>query len=173
MILNYENKAPQIHPSVFIAAGVSIIGDVHIAADSSVWYNSVIRGDVAPVYVGRQVNIQDGTVIHTSRLNGPCTIGDRVTIGHLCLLHACNLHDDSFIGMGSIIMDNVIIESYAFVAAGSLVTPGKVIKSKELWAGRPAKFVRYIGDDERFLITDTTSHYMMLASKHKLSTIVT
>jgi len=167
MILSYLDKSPKIHKSVFVASGVKIVGDVQIGEDSNIWYNSVLRGDVAPIFIGKQTNIQDGTVIHTSRFNGPCTIGDHVTIGHICLLHACNLHDDAFIGMGSIIMDKVTVESFGFVAAGSLVTPGKTVKSHELWAGRPAVFVRKISDDELFLIKDTATHYMMLAENHK------
>jgi carbonic anhydrase/acetyltransferase-like protein (isoleucine patch superfamily) len=168
-ILKYKNISPKIHESAFIAKGVVIVGDVNIGENSNIWYNGVLRGDVAPIYIGQDVNIQDGTVIHTSRFNGPCRIGDRVTIGHICLLHACNLHDDSFIGMGSIIMDKVVVESFGFIAAGSLVTPGKVIKSGELWAGRPAKFVRKISDEELFLIKDTPLHYINLASEHKKS----
>ncbi|MDX1917194.1 MAG: gamma carbonic anhydrase family protein [Rickettsiaceae bacterium] len=168
-LLSYKNIFPKIHETVFVGSSVNIIGDVTIGENSSIWYNSVVRGDVAPVIIGSGVNVQDGTVIHTSRFNGPCVIGDRVTIGHICLLHACNLHPDSFIGMGSIIMDKVVVESFGFVAAGSLVTPGKAIKSRELWAGRPARFVREIGEEEEFLIKDTTTHYMMLASHHKES----
>lgn len=165
-ILSYNGKKPQIGNNVFIAEGVVIIGDVHIGDDTNIWYNTVIRGDVAPVYIGKQVNIQDGSVIHTSRFNGPCTIGDRVTIGHLCLLHACNLHDDSFIGMGSTIMDKVVVESFGFVAAKALVTPGKIVREHELWTGVPAKAARKINEEEIFLIKDTTKHYMMLAKNH-------
>jgi carbonic anhydrase/acetyltransferase-like protein (isoleucine patch superfamily) len=167
--LSYKNIFPRIDDSVFIAKGAILIGDVSVQSDSNIWYNTVIRADVAPVIIGKQTNIQDGTVIHTSRFNGPCQIGDRVTIGHICLLHACKLYDDAFIGMGSVIMDKVIVESFGFVAAGSLVTPGKVIKSNELWAGRPAKFVRKISEEEVFLIKDTPTHYIMLASEHKKS----
>lgn len=166
-LLSYKNKKPSIDESVFIAHGAMISGEVHIQSNSNIWYNTVIRGDVAPVYIGSDTNIQDGSVIHTSRFNGPCKIGDRVTIGHISLLHACDLHNDAFIGMGSIIMDNVTVESFGFVAAGSLVTPKKTIKSRELWAGRPAKFIRHITDEELFLIKDTPSHYIMLSKEHQ------
>ncbi|MDX2049729.1 MAG: gamma carbonic anhydrase family protein [Rickettsiaceae bacterium] len=169
MLLSYGEKTPNLHESVFVASGVKIIGEVTAGKDSNIWYNSVLRGDVAPITIGEEVNIQDGTVIHTSRFNGGCTIGNRVTIGHICLLHACSLHDDSFIGMGSVIMDKVVVETFGFVAAGSLVTPGKIIKSGELWAGSPAKFVRKITDQETFLIKDTPTHYIKLANLHKSS----
>ena len=172
MILTYNDKKPKIAESAFIAKGAVIVGDVSISDDSNIWYNCVLRGDVAPIYVGKETNIQDGTVIHTSRFNGPCTIGDRVTIGHICLLHACNLHNDAFIGMGSTVMDNVVVESFGFVAANSLVTPGKIVKSYELWAGSPAKFVRKLTDHEIFLIKDTPPHYVGLARNHSKSEII-
>ncbi len=169
MLLSYLDKRPQVDKTVFIAEGAKIIGDVNISAHSNIWYNAVIRADVAPVFIGKETNIQDGTVIHTSRFNGPCTIGDRVTIGHICLLHACNLHDDAFVGMGSTVMDKAVVESFGFLAANSLLTPNKVVKSGELWAGSPAKFIRKITEEEKFLITDTPTHYMLLAKNHRES----
>jgi gamma-carbonic anhydrase len=166
MILKYKEKYPIIDETAFVASGAKIIGDVEIGKDSNIWYNSVLRGDVAAIKIGSSTNIQDGSVIHTSRFNGPCTIGSRVTVGHICLLHACNLMDDSFVGMGSIVMDKTRIEPFGFLAANSLLTPNKVIKSNELWAGSPAKFVRQITEEEMFLIKDTPTHYVMLAKEH-------
>lgn len=173
MLLSYLGKTPKIDKTVFIAEGAKIIGDVAISARSNIWYNTVIRADVAPVFIGEETNIQDGTVIHTSRFNGPCTIGNRVTIGHMCLLHACNLHNDAFVGMGSTVMDKAAIESFGFLAANSLLTPGKIVKSKELWAGSPARFVRNITEEEMFLITDTPAHYLILAENHSKSVNLT
>lgn len=171
MLLTYKDKRPVIDDSVFVGTGAVIIGDVKIGKDTNIWYNSVLRGDVAPIEIGSETNVQDGTVIHTSRFNGPCIIGDRVTIGHICLLHACNLHNDAFVGMGSIIMDKVVVESFGFVAANSLVTPGKIVKSNELWAGSPAKFLRNISEHELFLIKDTPPHYISFANFHKKSEV--
>jgi len=172
MLLTYLDKKPQLHNSVFIASGAKIIGDVTISAESNIWYNTIVRGDVAPICIGSNTNIQDGSVIHTSRFNGPCRIGDRVTVGHMCLLHACNLHDDAFVGMYSTLMDNSVVESFGFLAANSLLTPGKIVKSYELWAGSPAKFIRKLNDNELFLIQDTPPHYIMLARNHAKSTKV-
>lgn len=169
MILTFKNNTPKIDDSVFLANPCQIIGDVKIGMNTNIWYNVVLRGDVAPIDIGEDTNIQDGTIIHTSRFNGGASIGDRVTIGHLCLLHACKLHNDSFVGMSSTVMDNAEIEPYGFLAANSLLTPGKIIKSGELWAGSPAKFVRKIGDQEKFLIEDTVTHYIALANEHKKS----
>jgi len=169
---SYLDKKPKIAENVFLAEGARIIGDVQIGSESNIWYNTVLRGDVAPIYIGKQTNIQDGTVIHTSRFNGPCRIGDRVTIGHMCLLHACHLENDSFIGMGAVIMDKVQVEPFGFVAAKALMTPGKVVRSYELWAGVPAKFVRRLTDEEIFLIHDTPTHYLKLAEAHSKGEIL-
>lgn len=168
-IIPYNGINPKIHDTVLLAVGCRIIGDVKIGENSSIWYNSVLRGDVAPIEIGENVNIQDGTIIHTSRFNGGTTIGDNTTVGHSVVIHACTIHDYGFIGMGSIIMDKVIVESYGFVAAGALVSPGKVIKSNELWAGVPAKFIRKITTEEISLINDSYKHYVKLSKEHKKS----
>ena len=130
-LLPYKNIYPKVDKEAYIADHSSIIGDVTIGENSSVWFNCVLRGDVAPIKIGNNTNIQDGTIIHTSRFNGPVSIGDNVTIGHACLIHACTIHDNAFIGMRATIMDYSVIEEYGFVAAGSLVTSSQVIKSKE------------------------------------------
>lgn len=172
MKLKYKELKPQIHNSVFTAMGSIIVGDVHIDQNSSIWYNCVLRGDVAKIQIGKDSNIQDGTIIHTSRFNGPCIIGDRVTVGHLCLLHACVIDDDAFVGMSSTVMDYAKIESFGFLAANSLLTPNKIIKSGEMWAGSPAKFIRNINEQEESLIKDNHKHYKNLANEHKKSEIV-
>lgn len=165
-ILKYKNLYPQIHPSVFLADGAVIAGDVIIGEDSGIWFNCVLRGDVNPITVGKRTNIQDGTVVHTSRFDGPTHIGNDITIGHLALIHACTIKDNAFIGMQSTIMDKAIIEEYAFVAAGSLVTPGKTVKSKEMWAGSPAKFLRYITEEEIDFMHDNVANYIQLAKEY-------
>lgn len=147
-ILPYNGKWPKIADDVFIAPGAVVIGDVEIGAGSSVWFNAVIRGDDQPIRIGERVNIQDGTVIHVHTKYQGTFIGSDITIGHMVLLHACNLHDRAFVGMGSIVMDAVTVESNAMVAAGAMVTPGKTVKTGELWAGRPAKFLRELSQEE-------------------------
>lgn len=136
IIIPYKGIKPNIHKTAYIAPSSSIIGDVKIGSKSSIWFNTVLRGDVESIKIGNNNNIQDGSVIHTSSFNGPVEIGDNITIGHLSLIHACIIHNNAFIGMSSTIMDYAVIEEYAFVAAGSLVPPKKIIKSKELWMGR-------------------------------------
>lgn len=166
-IMKYRNHYPQIDPSCYIANGVVIAGDVTIGKNSSVWFNSVIRGDVAAVIIGENTNIQDGTVIHTSRFdNGQTIIGNNITVGHMALLHACRVHDHAFIGMRATIMDQAVIEEHGFVAAGSLVTNGKIVKKHELWAGSPAKFIRKISQEEQEFMVDNVQNYINLAQEY-------
>ncbi|WP_341763712.1 gamma carbonic anhydrase family protein [Candidatus Tisiphia endosymbiont of Beris chalybata] len=168
-VISYNNICPSIDKEAYIADNACIIGDVIIGNKSSIWYNCVLRGDVAPIRVGCNTNIQDGTVIHTSRFNGPALIGDNVTIGHCCLIHAATIENNAFVGMRATIMDYSIIEPYGFVAAGSLVTPNKTIKSKELWMGSPAKFARYLTSEELNAMLDNTENYVKLTSDYLLN----
>ena len=148
-----NGKGPRIHSSAFIAPGCRIIGDVEIGPDASVWYNCVIRADVNRVVIGARTNIQDGTVVHCDspkpkRPHGfPTIIGDDVLIGHMAMVHGCTLEDRAFVGLGSIVMDGCHIHSDGMLAAGALLTQGKVIESRQLWTGRPAKYLRDLTDE--------------------------
>ena len=169
MKIDYQQISPQIDTKAFVAEGAKIIGDVTVGMESSIWYNCVLRGDVDSIIIGTGTNVQDATVIHTSRFNGKTIIGNNVTIGHTAIIHACKIMDMAFIGMGAIIMDNVIVEPYGFVAAGTLIPPGKIVKSYQLWAGTPGKLIRQLTEKEIFLIDDSYKHYVKLAKKHKNS----
>ena len=147
-VLPYRGTWPRIAEDVFVAPGAVVVGDVEIGAGSSVWFNSVIRGDDQPIRIGERVNIQDGTVIHVHTKNQGTVIGDDVTIGHMALLHACTIESRAFVGMGSIVLDMCTVESGSMLAAGSLLTMGKTVKSRELWAGRPARFMRELSQEE-------------------------
>ena len=148
-----HGKAPRIHSSAFIAPGCRILGDVEIGADASIWYNCVIRADVNRVVIGARSNIQDGTVVHCdspkpARPEGYATIiGEDVLIGHLAMVHGCTLEDRAFVGLGAIVMDGCRIESDGMLAAGAMLTPGKVIGARQLWGGRPAKCMRDLTDE--------------------------
>ncbi|PRD29923.1 UNVERIFIED_CONTAM: Gamma carbonic anhydrase 2 [Trichonephila clavipes] len=167
-ILKYKDYEPKIDESAFIAGGSHIIGKVEIGRNASIWFNCVVRGDVGSIKIGNGTNIQDGTVIHVDRNPGGDTIiGSMVTVGHFCMLHACTVHDKAFIGMGSTVMDHAVVESEAMVAAGSLVTHGKVIKSGEIWAGRPAKFFKKMSNEEIKHITQSAQNYIMLMKEYK------
>lgn len=146
-----NGKAPKIHSSAFIAPGCRIIGDVEIGPDASIWYNCVIRADIHRVVIGARTNIQDGTVVHCdspkpSNPDGfPTIIGDDVLIGHMAMIHGCTLEDRAFVGLGAIVMDGSHIESDGMLAAGAQLT-GKRIAARQLWIGRPAKYLRDLDD---------------------------
>ena len=167
VILPYKNQFPKIAKDAFIAENAVIIGDVEIDSKSSIWYNCVVRGDVNYIRIGKETNIQDGTIIHVGTNNGPTIIGDGVTIGHKALIHACTICDYSFIGMNSTIMDRAQIKSYSMVAAGALVTNSKIVEINELWAGVPAKFLRQLKKDEIEYINISKDRYVNLAKEYK------
>ena len=131
-ILPYNGVSPVVDDAAYIAETVVLTGDIVVGAESSIWYGTVLRGDVNKIRIGRGVNIQDGSVVHVSRLY-PCIIEDRVSIGHMALIHACTLEEGCFVGMKACIMDGVVVERGALVAASSLVTPGKRIPAGEMW----------------------------------------
>jgi gamma-carbonic anhydrase len=167
ILIPYRGVMPTIHPSAFIAPGASIIGDVHIGAETNVWFGCVIRGDVMPIRIGARTNIQDGTIVHVTRNTGPTTIGSGVTIGHQAIIHAATIEDDAFVGMGARVLDGAVVESGAFLAAGALLTPNKRVKKGEVWAGNPAKFFRPMTDDEIKYIPWSATHYVALAKEYK------
>lgn len=167
IILPYNGVYPTIHKDAFIAPGAVVIGDVHIGAGSSIWYGCVVRGDVHHIRIGKNTNIQDGSIIHVSREDGPTIIGSGVTVGHKVVLHACNLEDGSFVGMGSVVMDFAIVETDGMVAAGTLVTPGKRILAKQIWAGSPAAYLRDMSKQEIDYIPVSAKNYVKLAKEHK------
>ncbi|HSJ36676.1 MAG TPA: gamma carbonic anhydrase family protein [Planococcus sp. (in: firmicutes)] len=147
MIYPYKDKHPQIDPSAFIADFATITGDVTIGAESSIWFNTVVRGDVAPTIIGNRTNIQDFCMLHQSPDN-PLILEDNVTVGHQVTLHSCVVRKNALIGMGSIILDGAEIGEGAFVGAGSLVPQGKVIPPGKLAFGRPAKVIRDLTEED-------------------------
>jgi len=166
IILPYNNILPQIDKTAYVAPGSAIIGDVKIGKNSTIWFNCTVRGDVEPIVIGDYTNVQDGTVIHVTRGGGKTFIGSYVTIGHRAIIHAATLQDYSFVGMGATIMDDVVVESGAMVAAGSLVTNGKIIKSGEIWAGSPAKFFRKLTEEETKYIEISAKNYARHADEY-------
>lgn len=166
LILPFDGKSPKIASDAFIAENAVIIGDVEISSGASIWYNCVLRGDIEAIRVGENSNLQDGTIVHVNRENGPTIIGNNVTIGHLALLHACIIEDYAFIGMGAQVIDYAKVESFAMVAAGSLVTPNKIVPSGDLWAGSPAKMMRKLGAEDMEKIKQSAINYCELAKQY-------
>jgi len=156
----YKDLYPNIHESVFLASGVKVVGDVRIGEHSSVWYNTVIRGDVHFVKIGSKTNIQDGSVLHVTNSISPLNIGNKVTIGHAVKLHGCTLNDLCFIGIGAILLDDVIVEENAMVAAGAVVRPGFIVPSGKLVGGVPAKIIRDLKEEEIADIERSAERYV-------------
>lgn len=139
-----NGKYPQLPQDCFIADNATIVGDVVIGEQCSIWFNAVIRGDVHYIKIGNKVNIQDGAVIHATYLKSPTTIGNNVSIGHNAIVHGCTIKDNVLIGMGSIVMDDCVVESNSIIAAGAVVTKNTLVKSGCVYAGVPAKKIKDI-----------------------------
>lgn len=172
-LIAFEGKRPQIDPAGFVAPGAQLIGDIQLGSEASIWYNCVLRADMNRISIGARSNIQDGTIIHVDppRPGGPpegfpCLIGEEVLIGHLAMVHGCVLHDRAFVGLGSIVMDGCVIEGDAILAAGAMLTPGKRIPTGQLWAGRPAKYVRDLTEADIAGMRAGVAHYVALAKRH-------
>ena len=172
LILPLHGKVPRIHETAFVAPGCRIIGDVEIGPEASIWYNCTIRGDVNRIAIGARSNVQDGTVIHCESPSErhpegfPTLIGEDVLIGHLAMVHGCVLEDRAFVGLGAIVMDGCRIGSDALLAAGAMLTSGKVMEPRQLWTGRPAKYLRDLPDKAIAEMRAGVAHYVENAKAH-------
>jgi len=166
MIRSYLDYKPDIDATAWLAPNVDVIGRVKLGADTSIWYQSVLRGDVNSITIGERTNIQDHTVIHNSG-DAPCVVGNDVTVGHKVLLHGCEVQNLCLVGMGSIVMDHAVLEEGSFLAAGSLVPEGKVLKGGYLYAGSPARERRELTDEEKDFLIQSAKHYVKLSKAHR------
>jgi carbonic anhydrase/acetyltransferase-like protein (isoleucine patch superfamily) len=160
---------PSVHRTVFVAHGTSIIGDVQIGERASIWFNCVLRGDVQRIVIGARTNIQDGSILHGSTNGSPTLIGSQVTVGHGAILHACTIEDLAFVGFGARVLDNAVVRTGGMLAAGAVLTPGKVVGSGELWAGSPAKLLRPLTEQERAGMVTSADRYVALAQRYMFS----
>ena len=160
MIRSFKDKFPNIHPSVFIEESAHIIGDVVIDEESSVWFNSVVRGDVNYIRIGSRTNIQDSCVLHVTKDTHPLVVGNEVTVGHSVTLHGCVVKDRCLIGMGAVILDGAVVEEDAIVAAGCLVKEGMIVPSKTLVVGVPARVARPLLNEEVEKIKQSAKNYV-------------
>ncbi|NIK93480.1 gamma carbonic anhydrase family protein [Mangrovimonas sp. CR14] len=147
LIKEVNGKSPEIGVDCYVAENATIVGEVSMGKQCSVWFNAVIRGDVHYIKMGDKVNVQDGAVIHCTYQKHPTTIGNNVSIGHNALVHGCTIHDNVLIGMGSIVMDNCVVESNSIVAAGAVVTQNTRVEAGSIYAGVPAKKVKDISQE--------------------------
>lgn len=178
-IIPINGHTPKIHDSAFIAPGCTIIGDVEVGAGSSVWYNCVLRADVSRIVIGERSNVQDGSVLHCDPPRpgdpegSPLIIGDDVLIGHMAMVHGCTIHDRGFVGLGAIAMNKAVIGSDAMLAAGAMLTEGKVMEPRSLWGGRPARFMRELSDDAIAAMRVGVVHYAENARAHAAAVAAT
>lgn len=148
LILPVNNISPKFGNNCFIAPNATIVGDVTMGDDCSVWFNSVVRGDVNYIKIGNKVNLQDGAVIHCTYQKNETNIGNNVSIGHNAIVHGCTLHDNVLIGMGAIVMDRCVVHSNSIIAAGAVVLEGTVVEPGSIYAGVPAKKVKDISQEK-------------------------
>jgi carbonic anhydrase/acetyltransferase-like protein (isoleucine patch superfamily) len=165
-VISYKGASPTLHPTSFIAEGVQLIGDVRIATEASVWFNSVLRGDINRIEIGERTNIQDCSVLHVTN-EFPCIVGHDVTVGHRAIVHGCTVGDCCLIGMGSVILDNAKIGSHALVAAGAVVLQNFVVPEGMLVAGVPAKIIRPLTEEEKQGILESAQHYVEYARGYR------
>jgi len=167
----FLRQKPTLGEGVYIADGAVVVGDVTLGAGSSVWYNAVLRGDINRIIVGQRTNIQDGAVLHLEQ-NLPCIVGNYVTIGHMAIVHACTVGDETLIGMSAVVLDGAKIGNQCLIGAGSLVTKGKQIPDGSLVMGSPAKVVRPLSTDERASLRTSADRYAANAAyclKHEIN----
>ena len=164
----YKGIHPKIGARVYVDPAASVVGDVELADDVSIWPGTVVRGDVNTIRIGARTNVQDGTIIHVTH-DGPYTaggcptrIGADVTIGHAAVIHACTIEDGCLIGMHATILDGAVVKQHGFVGAGAVVSPGKTVGEAELWLGNPARFVRRLSERELEQLVYSAQHYVRL-----------
>jgi carbonic anhydrase/acetyltransferase-like protein (isoleucine patch superfamily) len=168
---SYKGIAPTLGERVYIDPAASVIGDVVLGDDVSIWPSTVLRGDVNHIRVGARTSIQDGSIVHVAHAGPygpgfPCLIGEGVTIGHAAVVHACTIGDYCLIGMHASVLDGAVVQKYGFVGAGALIPPGKVVGERELWLGNPAKFVRLLSDRQIEQLYYSADHYVRLKDEY-------
>jgi carbonic anhydrase/acetyltransferase-like protein (isoleucine patch superfamily) len=167
LILPVKNIFPTIPNDCWLADNATIVGDVTFGSQCSVWFNAVIRGDVHFIKIGDRTNIQDGAIIHCTYQKASTTIGNDVSIGHNAIVHGCRIKDHVLIGMGAIIMDNVVVNEYCIIAAGSVVLENTICESGFLYAGTPAKKIKEISNEQRDLLNRLPNNYIMYSDWFK------
>ena len=167
MIRGFRGQRPTVDPSAYVAETATVVGDVHIGARSSVWFGTVVRGDVNHVRIGARSNVQDNSVVHVTGGTHPTVVGEDVTVGHRAVLHGCTVHDRCLIGIGAIVLDGAEIGPDAMVGAGALVPPGMKVPPRTLVLGTPARVVRPLTDAELDHLRASAAHYVEYADAYR------
>ena len=167
MILPYRGKTPRVHPTAFVEESARVIGDVVLGENSSVWFNAVLRGDVGPIRVGEESNIQDGCVVHTTRGLSETVLGRRVSVGHNAILHGCTVRENCIVGMGAILMDRVEVGEWSIVAAGTVLTIGTKVPPRSVVAGVPGRVVKEADEDNVRQIASNWEEYVRLVREYR------
>ena len=167
MIYDLEKNVPEISADSWVAPNAIIIGKVKLEKNSSIWFNAVLRGDIEKIVIGENSNIQDGSVLHTDP-GYPLTVGKGVTVGHMVMLHGCEISDDTLIGIGSTILNKAKIGKNCIIGANTLVTENKVIPDNSLVLGSPGKVIRKVTDDEIKVICENAKHYVKNSKRYKI-----
>jgi len=167
LILPVKDKSPMWGTDCYIADNATIVGDVVMGNNCSVWFNAVIRGDVNYIRIGDNTNIQDGAVIHATYLRAATNIGNNVSIGHNAIVHGCELKDHTLIGMGAIVMDHAVVEGYVIIGAGSVVLENTICQSGYLYAGTPAKKIKPLTDEQKALLDKLPQNYILYSNWFK------
>ena len=167
MIYDLEKNVPEINADSWVAPNAIIIGKVKLEKNSSIWFNAVLRGDIEKIVIGENSNIQDGSVLHTDP-GCPLTVGKGVTVGHMVMLHGCEISDDTLIGIGSTILNKAKIGKNCIIGANTLVTENKVIPDNSLVLGSPGKVIRKVTDDEIKVICENAKHYVENSKRYKI-----
>lgn len=168
LILPFGERSPRVGRDVFVAPNATLIGDVEIADEASIWFGAVLRGDIGSIRIGARTNVQDLACVHLTQGISNTTVGTDVTIGHGAILHGCTVGDRCLIGMGSILLDNCVIGEGSVVAAGSLVTPNTVVPPRSLVRGSPAKVIRQVTEEEGKMGISGAEHYLVNAHRFRL-----
>ena len=170
MNYDFEKNVPEVDPDAWVAPNASIIGKVKLEKNSSIWFNAVLRGDIELITIGENSNIQDGSVLHTDP-GYPLSVGKGVTVGHMVMLHGCQISNDSLIGIGSIILNNAKIGKNCIIGANSLITENKIIPDNSLVVGSPGRVLRKVTEEEIKAIIENGQHYVNTSKKYKKKTI--
>ncbi len=166
-VISYGGKAPRVAASAFLAEGSVVVGDVEIGDGSSIWFGTVVRGDVNHVRIGARTNVQDQSVVHVTSRTHPTVIGDDVTVGHRAVLHGCTVNDRCLVGIGAIVLDGAVVGPDAMVGAGALVPPGMVVPPGKLVLGAPAKVRRDLTPEEISSLKTSAASYVGYAARHR------